>query len=249
MKQFLQRLQPERAIDKFSLQDSTLLFYSLVKAAMLTGNAKKVLDFGAGRGSFMDERSNPDKSKYRNSLQDLRAPGVHVTATDIDSAVKTHQASHDQVVFTPGIPLPFEDSQFDLVVSDWTFEHIETPAQVANELLRIVRPGGWICARTTNGFSYLRLAASLIPNRLHVAVLKYVQPGRKDVDVFPTHYCMNSKSALRKAFAGHEVNVTYVWGEPSYYFGSSLLFRLFKLVHKFMPNFTAPMLFVFVRKI
>ncbi|MCC6510809.1 MAG: methyltransferase domain-containing protein [Pirellulaceae bacterium] len=215
---------------------------------MLRDQAKKVLDYGAGRGSFMDEVSNPSKSKYRNSLQDLRGPDVHVTAADIDSAVKTHRASQAQVVFVPGQPLPFEESQFDLIVSDWTFEHIETPNQVAGELLRVVKPGGWICARTTNGFSYLRLAANLIPNRLHAAVLKRVQPERKEIDVFPTYYRMNSKSSLKKAFPGHELHVTYVWGEPSYYFGSSLLFRAFKLVHKFMPNFTAPMLFVFVRK-
>jgi 2-polyprenyl-3-methyl-5-hydroxy-6-metoxy-1,4-benzoquinol methylase len=245
---FLHTLQPERGVDNFSVNDSTLLFYTLTKAAMQRVGAKQVLDYGAGRGSFMDEVGNPNKSQYRVRLQDLRTTGAKVTAADLDPVVKTHQASDVQVLFQPNEALPFKNAQFDVVVSDWTLEHVETPALVASELLRITKPGGFICARTTNGFSYLRVAASLIPNALHAAVLKYIQPGRKEMDIFPTFYRLNSKRALRQAFAGHEVHVTRVWGDPAYYFGNPLLFRIFQLTHKLLPSLFAPTLFVFIQK-
>jgi ubiquinone/menaquinone biosynthesis C-methylase UbiE len=249
MKDFRQALQPERSIDNFSVHDATVLFYTLVKAAMQRVGAKQVLDYGAGRGSFMDAVSDPTKSQYRLSLQDLRTSGAKVTAADLDPVVKTHQASDTQVLFVPNEKLPFKNDQFDVVVSDWTFEHVENPQQVAAELLRITKPGGFICARTTNGFSYLRVAASLIPNALHAAVLKYVQPGRKEIDIFPTFYRLNSQRALKQAFARHEVFVTRVWSDPAYFFGLRILFQAFQLFHKFMPSFLAPTLFVFIRKV
>jgi 2-polyprenyl-3-methyl-5-hydroxy-6-metoxy-1,4-benzoquinol methylase len=249
MKDFRQALQPERGVDNFSINDATIIFYGLVKAAMQRVGAKQVLDYGAGRGSFMDAVGDLTKSQYRVNLQDLRTTGAKVTAADLDPVVKTHQASDTQVLFELNTKLPFKDGQFDVVVSDWTFEHVENPRQVASELLRITKPGGVICARTTNGFSYLRVAASLIPNALHAAVLKYVQPGRKEIDIFPTFYRLNSQRALKQAFEGHEVYVTRVWSDPAYFFGLRIVFQAFQLFHKFMPSLFAPTLFVFIRKV
>lgn len=182
MRAFTFRTRHEKNVDGFTALDGTVRLYNFVKAAMLRVGAREVLDLGAGRGGIWHD----DASLYRRYLFDLRSTGATVTVCDVDQVVLTHPCSHAQVVISAGQPLPFADGAFDIIVSDMTFEHIEDPAQVAGELLRILRPGGYVCARTPNRFGYVRVMANLIPNRLHVAALRRVQPSRKPEDVFPT---------------------------------------------------------------
>ncbi len=44
--------------------------------------------------------------------------------------------------YVPGETMPFDDAQFDIIVSNQVFEHIEDLAPVAAELGRLLRPGG-----------------------------------------------------------------------------------------------------------
>jgi hypothetical protein len=76
-----------------------------------------------------------------------------------------------------------------------------------------------------------------------------VQPGRKPEDVFPTHYRMNTRSALRKAF-GDDVDmfVTGWASEPSYHFGSPYIYRPLKWTNKHLPAALQPTLFIYIRK-
>jgi SAM-dependent methyltransferase len=48
-------------------------------------------------------------------------------------------------------------------VSDFTFEHIVDPAQAARELDRVLKHGGWLCARTPNRYGYIALANRFVP--------------------------------------------------------------------------------------
>src|SRR5688572_28971631 len=125
---FQDRIHPERGVAGFSKSDGTILFYNFVKAAVCRLDARRVLDFGAGRGGTFDS-----PVRWRRELQDLRQFGAEVWAADVDPAVTSHPASHHQVVLEPGSPLPFADGFFDLIVSDWTFEHIEEPERAASE--------------------------------------------------------------------------------------------------------------------
>lgn len=245
---FLRALQPERCVDNFSTQNGTIVFYSLAKAAILRVKAKQVLDYGAGRGSFWDKANDPNGSFLQTHLQDLRNTGARITACDIDPAVKTHPCSTSQVLVRPAEPLPFPDNTFDVIISDWTFEHLENPKHDASELLRILKPGGWICARTTNNVGYLRFAATIVPNFLHAAALKYVQPGRKEIDVFPTYYRLNSARAMKQYFGCAQVNVTEFWGDPAYFFGNRWVYQMFRVMHSLGPRWMAPCIFAFIRK-
>lgn len=241
---FTHRRHPEKTIDSFTALDGTVRFYNFVKAAMLKAEAREVLDFGAGRAAFWHD----DPSRYRRHIRDLRTTGARVTACDIDPVVMTHPCSDRQVVIEPGRPLPFADAAFDVIVSDMTFEHIETPRAVAAELLRILKPGGYICARTPNRLGYVRLMSSLIPNRLHSIALRRIQPDRKAEDVFPTWYRLNSPAQVRSAFPGCEVAHIYDSAEPAYYFGRPSLYRALQLVHRLLPPALATTLFVIVHK-
>jgi SAM-dependent methyltransferase len=244
MSEFIFRLHSEMNIDNFSALDGTVKFYNFVRAAMLKVHAREVLDYGAGRGGFWHE----DCSHYRKHMRDLRTKGAVVTACDIDQAVLAHPCSQRQIVIKDNERLPFEDEAFDVIVSDMTFEHIDNPGPTSKELLRVLKRGGYICARTPNRFGYVRIMAQLIPNRFHVRLLRQAQVGRKAEDVFPTRYKLNSLAQVRNSFKGCAVYHYYDNAEPSYYFASDIVYRLFHAFHKITPGFLSTSICLFIRK-
>jgi SAM-dependent methyltransferase len=246
--QFLSRFHPELVIDNFSQPDGTITFYSFVKAAMMRSGARRVMDFGAGRGQRLQEAGQPGSSMFKVQLIDLRTEGAEVWACDVDPVVAMHPASHHQVVIGEDGRLPFDDDFFDVIVSDVTFEHVVDAEGVAAELVRVIRPGGYICARTPNKYGYVALATRLVPNRLHVPLLKWVAPVKQAQDVFPTVFRMNSVRDIRRLFSTCEVTFYRDSASPSYHFGSSILYRLLIGIHKMLPNILATSLCVFIRK-
>src|SRR5690606_27497217 len=116
------------------------------------------------------------------SLKILKGRVAHLEGCDIDPEVLTNPYLDAAKVFDPEEPLPYEDASFDLVYSNWVFEHIEKPEIAARELLRVVKPGGYICALTPNRWGYISIASRLAGNRHHVPLLRRIQPDRKEFD-------------------------------------------------------------------
>ena len=102
-----------------------------------------------------------------------------VVGCDVDEAVFKNRSSDETVKVEIGKKLPFEDGSFGAIVSDYTFEHIANPEEVAQEFDRILKPGGWICARTPNKWGYLSVLTRMIKNEHHADVIKQAQPDRK----------------------------------------------------------------------
>lgn len=147
-------------------------------------------------------------------------------------------------------PWPVTDASIDLIVSDFVLEHIDNPGAFFTEVARVLKPGGVFCARTPNRIGYVGLAASLIPNRRHAQVLKVAQESRKEMDIFPTYYRVNTVWAVRRAFrqVGLE-GVAYGYeAEPSYLQFSALAYVLGKHLHAFTPSVLRTCLFAFARK-
>jgi SAM-dependent methyltransferase len=230
------RLHEEIVADNFSVIDCDIAFYSLIRGLMLRHDLQNVLDYGSGRNRYAQDFDPKTDSFLIRDLRDLRFNGAEVTAADIDPAVRSHPTSSRQHVIVPGESLPFEDGAFDLIVSDYVFEHVEDATGVARELERLVRPSGWIVVRTPNRYGYLKLAASLVPNQLHNAVLRYVQPHRKETDTFHTFYRLNSRKAFESHFRSCEVSMMSDSWEPAYFFGRSWVYRLFSFIHKILPK-------------
>lgn len=235
---------PEVRVSGFTHDDVEVAFSVQVRS--LVTPESRILDYGAGRGEWFED----DPSTFRKDLQLLKGRCAEVVGCDVDAAVEYNRAIDRAVITDPAQPLPFPDANFDLIVSRYVFEHIADPAGTANELMRVLRPGGWLCALTPNKWGYPALGARMIPNRHHVAAIGKVQPGgRAAKDIFPTCYRLNTLSAIRRHFGDSaEVHVQYSSGPPAYYFGSSALFRLFSVMHSIQPRRLSTALMIFVRK-
>ncbi len=238
------RFYPESVAGGFSHVDGTVAFYTRINALLQPEMA--VLDFGAGRGRAVQE----DPIAYRRKLQTLQGKCRHLIGVDVDEAVLQHPRLDEIHVIAEQGPLPLADNSVDLIVSDATFEHITHPEAMAPELGRVLKPGGWLCVRTPNRWGYIGLGANLIPNRWHVALLKYLQPHRKAVDVFPTAYRLNTARAIKRYFPAHSWD-HYVYGhfaEPAYFGTSALLWALVLLSYRLTPAVCGPTLMVFLQK-
>jgi SAM-dependent methyltransferase len=238
------RFFPESNICGFSQADAGVALFTQLDAFLRPSD--RVLDFGAGRGEHILD----NQVEYRRRLFNLRGRCAHVEGCDVDEVVLTNRFVDHAVVVQPSSPLPFADNSFDIIYARSVFEHIDNPKLVAHELLRILKPGGLIAALTPNKLGYIAVAATIVPNRLHVRALSHIQPTRKSVDVFPTVYRLNTPRALRRAFGtGAEIHTVRVSGEPAYHFGSPVLYLLTKWLHKHLPDCLQPLLIVYIRKL
>ena len=237
------RRYPEVAIGGHSRFDGTVEFYGRIDA--LLEPSWVVLDFGAGAGD-----AARDHSPYRRQLTTLRGRVSRLVGVDIEPAVLANPLVDEAHVIDDGGRLPFADASFDLVLADWVFEHLQDPASAVREIDRVLRPGGWVCARTTNRRGYVALGARLLPRRLHALVLRRVQPWRAPESVFRAHYVLNTQQALERAFPDTRYQlVVYPYdAEPAYAGHSALLWRAASLVQRLTPSAFATALFVFARK-
>jgi SAM-dependent methyltransferase len=153
-------------------------------------------------------------------------------------------------VIVSGQPLPLEDGAVDVVVSDFTFEHVADATWLGRELTRVVRPGGWVCARTPNKHGYIALGARIVPNRLHGQALRRLQPTKAAIDTFPTRYRLNSSKDIGRAFPDESWDRT-VWtsdSEPAYVGRSNALLLGFRTLSQLTPPPLRSMLSVFLRR-
>lgn len=235
---------PETSIDDFTRIDSTVEFYTRVGALIEPDSV--VVDYGAGRGEWFVDGT----SATRRRLRDFRGRARKVIGLDVDPVVASNPAMDETHVISEQARLPLDDESVDVVVSDFTFEHVADPRQVSSELDRVLRPGGWICARTPNKWGYIGLGARLVPNRLHTSWLTRLQPERKPEDVFPVCYRLNTPKDVRAHFSPERfVSVIYaVAGEPGYGGSSRVLWRAIDTIQRFEPRSMHPMLLMFLQK-
>lgn len=243
MTRVLERLYPEQRAGGFSRADGTVAYYSRVNALLQPDHV--VVDFGAGRGGIGDETPS-----YRRDLQILRGRVKKVIGIDVDPVVLENPTVDEAVVWVPGTPIGLPDASVDLIVSEYTFEHVEDPAEVARELERILKPGGWICARTPNKWGYIALGARVVPNGLHARALTRLQPGRQERDVFPTRYRMNTLRSVRRWFPEPSFDVLgyTIESEPNYFGNSRIMIYAMYGLMKMLPQRLGSMYLFFIQK-
>jgi SAM-dependent methyltransferase len=237
------RYYPEVDAGGFTRADGTIPFYERVNA--LLRPEMTVLEFGAGRG-----RGGEDPVPFRRQLLTLRGKVRDVIGLDVDPVVLENPMVDRALVFD-GETIPLDDGSVDLVLSDWVFEHLPDPARSAAELYRVLKPGGWICARTPYKYSLIVTGSRLVPNALHARALNKIQPGeRQSKDIFPTVYRLNTHTALKKHFnPAMWDHYSYTDSPtPSYHFGSPIMVRLLSVVQYLKHPIAGEILMIFMRK-
>lgn len=225
----------------YSTRDGTIDFYSRIKT--LINDNMILLDLGAGRAAWNVD----DEVSYRKNIRLLKGYVKEVIAVDVDEVVLGNLASDKQIIIKDGI-IPVEDNSIDMVICDYVFEHIDDPENFIKEISRVLKSDGWVCARTPHKFNYVSLLSRVIRSSYHVKVLKWVQPMRQEIDIFPTKYKLNTFSAINFLFSEYE-NFSFLYrSDPAYYFGSRTMYFFLKHFDNLMPAFFSANIFVFLRK-
>jgi SAM-dependent methyltransferase len=238
------QIYPEARAGGFSRYDGTVEFYSRVNA--LLAPAAIAVDLGAGRGQFFFD----DPVPYRRGLQLLKGKCAKIIGLDVSESVLTNPAIDEGRLIGPDGRLPLDNASVDFVLSDHTFEHIADPELFAREIRRILKPGGWLCARTPNLYGYISVASRLIPEHLHDFVLRRAQTSRKPQDVFPTYYLLNSPKQIRKFFSPENWDLICYNSEsgPAYFGNNYYVNAAAEFVLRRMPVAMAATIFTFAQK-
>ena len=231
-----------RYLGGFTPFDGTVEFYSRIRS-VIEDRDFVVADVGAGRGQWYFE----DHVTFRRKLQFLKPFTQSFIGLDIDPIVLSNSTTTENRLIA-GARFPLDDSSVDVVIADWVFEHIDNPSVFVNEVNRVLKPGGYLFARTPHKGSYVSLFARFLNNRHHVGVLKYVQPSRNNIDVFPTKFRMNTLRKIKGLFPNYS-NYSYIFTpEPAYFFGKIGIFKILSRIHKHSPSFFCGCIYVFLQK-
>jgi SAM-dependent methyltransferase len=232
---------PESEFGGFSEVDGTVRFYFRVNA--LLNPESVVVDYGSGRGAYGD-----DCVDARRDLRILKGKVRRVIGLDVDPAGEQNPFL-DEFHLLVDERWPLSDSSVDICICDHVLEHLENPDTFFSEAKRVLKEGGYLCARTPNLWNYIALASRLAPNRSHAKILARVKEGTRAEDVFPTRYRCNTIPTLRRFLTryGFEHAVYGIAPEPSYLSFSRLAYRFGVLYHHYAPGFLRPVLLVFAR--
>ena len=110
-------------------------------------------------------------------------------------SLKKHRNLHHRVRGTVS-GLPFKDNHFDLVTANMVIEHLDKPEEQFREVSRILKPGGTFIFHTPNALGYITMLARFIPGVVKDK-LAYIFDGRKEEDVFDTHYRANTQRCIK----------------------------------------------------
>lgn len=234
---------PESRFGGFTDVDGTMAFFNRVNS--LIEPTSIILDVGCGRGAY-----GASTILFSRKLRILKGKVARVIGIDVDEGAQDNPFLDEFRPIQNNTPWPVENETIDLIVCDFVLEHIMDPDLFFEEIYRVLKPGGYLCIRTSNRWSYFALFSALVPGRYHSKVLSVVQEGRKAEDVFPTVYKCNSVWKIRNIMKKHSFDyVVYGYeAEPAYLSFSKVAYFLGVLHQRFAPGIIKPAIFAFGKK-
>ena len=147
------------------------------------------LDLGCGHSLLPSWRSAEEK-KIINNIK-------RIVGIDYDlGSLKKHNTIQNKVRGDAS-ELPFKKNSFNLITSNMVFEHLDNPELQLREIFNILKPGGLLIFHTPNYYGYTTILAKLIPEKMKDKLIFFLQK-RKEEDVFPTYYRINSEFKIRE---------------------------------------------------
>lgn len=155
-------------------------YYDDVLAPLIN---KKIalLDAGCGEKGIMD--------KYKGECK--LSVGIDLTMENLK-----RNKSLDYLLFGDLQSLPFKNSSYDIIITQWVLEHISNPKQVFKEFNRVLKPNGDLIIVTNSIYNPIMLISALLPASIRDKMKKKVFPSEIKEDTFPTYYKCNSKKSL-----------------------------------------------------
>jgi SAM-dependent methyltransferase len=191
-------------------RDSTTIYRELV--ATHIGPESKILDIGCGHADFL-------ASEYSVS------PHIYGLDPDAQALALNQVIQHPVVGTVEQIPLP--DQFFDLVCMAWVAEHLEHPLEAAQEIHRVLRPGGRLLFLTPNAWNYNTWLVRAVPNRYHEFFTRRLY-GRQERDTYPVRYRLNTESKIERVMSAANLKKVRLLrnGDPSYISFNPMLFTI-----------------------
>ena len=225
----------------FTPNDATIDFYLRIKS--LLEPEFIVLDLGAGRASWYHD----DKCKIRRDIRKIHGTVKKMIAVDLDSIVLENPVSDIQIHMKNN-NIGVLDNSIDLIICDFVLEHVDKPSDFISEIERVLKPGGYFCARTPPKSSYAAIISRSINEKYHESILNLAQPKRKNIDVFDAYYLMNDKKSINRLFSGWNILFQYYKTDPAYFGKSKILYKLMEILHKLLPPKYVGNIFLFCQK-
>ncbi len=152
--------------------------------------ADRWLDIGCGRRLFPEWMPHAEEHQLKITRSARSVFGI-----DQDFASLADNRTVPMRVAGDCSRFPFADSAFDLLTANMVVEHVADPDALLRDACRILKPGGLLVFHTPNLISYATFTATLVPESWKKKLVGIIE-GRKDADVFPTHYRMNVPSRI-----------------------------------------------------
>lgn len=161
------------------------------------------LDLGCGHQVFSDWMTKEQDEVVRSCKS--------LYGIDLDwVGLKAHPAISNKV-FGDLTHLPFQADSMTVVTANMVAEHLEEPETVLREVHRVLAPGGVFVFHTPNYQGWPTRVGSSIPEGAKKILIRWLD-GRREEDVFLTHYRMNtadeiSRLAAQTGFAVENINM------------------------------------------
>lgn len=165
----------------------------------------RVLDVGCGNGYVL----------FQYARNGAEVTGVDLTATAVDLSRKRFALGGLSGTFveTDGERLPFPDDHFDIVCSMGVLHHISNPRPMADEIYRVLKPGGRLIVMLYHRYSWKNLVLLRVRRLLDAKYRGKTQQealNMNDGDACPLAlvYSRNEASRLFHHFIGIEFLLT-----------------------------------------
>lgn len=238
------KFYPESSFGGFTNVDGTIMFYLHINELLSPDHI--VLDVGCGRGEYQDDNIN-----IRRNLRILTGKVNKVIGLDVDpKAAQNPNIDEFCLLSNASEKWPIDDEAVDLIIADWTLEHITDPDLFFSETQRVLKTGGYLFARTTNSWGYIAIVARLTPKIIRNKIIHFVQKDRKNEDIFPKYYTCNTIPKLRRLLKTYGLSGVVFGhsGSPEYLGFSYLTYLLGYIYDKCAPQVLRNALFVFAKK-
>lgn len=238
----MSRANPEFRLGLFAHDDQIVDFY--LRANSLLPDGGTVVELGAGRGRNIMDTPND----LIRDLMTFAARKAKVIAVDIDEAVLENTFVDERIVWELGKEIAMPAGTADLVSSHWVLEHVANVAEFADEVHRILRPGGWFAARTVNADSYVGWNRFVPNGGVRDILLRHVAGQEPTRDKFPVQFKLNRPSVVRSVFDESRFD-TYAFRRRStqHYATTGGAYRLFRMLNR-LPAISYTDLLVFAQK-